>query len=294
MLELLLLGCMTLASAEDDLFKEKLPDADVYGARFANFIQGGSYFPGTSELRWNRRERVDDSATGWHETSAKYSTRYKIVDATCRMGGDVMYIAGILSDGRSVVEKWSFQQRQGRWSHFVTGSAPAIGTSAGPYIGQTAVVGGTYSAPPTPWYAPSITVLFETSAYGLIRSVSVDPEGRYLLFSTFPTGTIYQLDLQTSGATPTAILTTAEIPALASNDNIEVAQHATHGRVFIVVPSNWAAAYSTAPQPPVVLLLDANNDGLYESHTSMTLSSYISSLSATTGNLWSWPWYTGS
>lgn len=268
----------------------------VAGCQFENLIQGGSYVPGNSKLTWRRHERANAQSV-WQDSTNTYSTRYSIIDVGARLGGDELFVAGVLSTGESVLERWRFPARDGGWSHAPTGTAPPIGQSAGAYAGTTAINGNGYRNLPATWLAPSISVVFESNSLGEIRSVEVDPEGRFVLFTTMAGASLYQLDLQQSGATPVLLFDSSTKPELADANWLAIGDHKDFGRTVVCLPPNIPAAARLPTPPSVVLLKDADNDGVFEGSGSMSISDYLNSTVITpvstppvTPPTWTAPW----
>lgn len=233
----------------------------------------------------------------WMRSTNTYSTRYSIVDVASRLGGDELYVAGILPNDKSVIERWKFPKKKGRLVLSMASPAPPIGTAAGPWSASLALHGSALTMTPLPatWYAPDITVLMESSDYGFIRAIEVDPEGRFLLFNRYPEGDVYSIDLSQSTPTPAILFSAAQHPELAQAGNLQIAQHTTLGRVCIAAPAQLGPAMLLSPRPEVLFFVDSNNDAVFESSQSVPLDVYQSSrlLIPSTPFQWSWPWKIG-
>lgn len=228
----LLLFLFLAPTSWSQVIEEKAPEMTVQGARFENLTQGGRYTPGGKYLSWRRQERSDPQSS-WHESANLYSTRYQVISVASRAGGSELFLAGVFENGTSIIERWSFAQRTGRWRHTYTGPPAVMGTPSGPYTGSQSIVGGAYAPPPSTWYAPDISLVLETDALGTIRSIEADPEGRFLIFNTFPSGNVYQIDLAVSPATPVLRFTSNEVPSLANGSTLQLSHNSSFGRTCI-------------------------------------------------------------
>ncbi len=290
--------CLALASVPSGVFDEKAPDVQLVGGLFDKLVQSGSYSAKTRVLFWHRRERASTNPTDpWKWSENAYSTRYSIVAVCSRLAGDEVYVAGILPDERSVIERWKFPKKKGRWVYSMTSPAPPIGTPAGPWSASLGLHGAaiTMSTPPATWYAPEITVIMETGQYGFIRAINVDPEGRFLLFSRYPEGDVYSIDLSQNPPLPTLAFSSTTHPELAALGSMTIKQHETLGRVCIVEPADESKATLLANPPPAMLLIDANNDAIFESTQVIPLQDFLDSCAIDQNDhcVWSRPWVHG-
>lgn len=289
---LVTVGILSWVASASDVYSEKAPSVSVSLANFQNFSESASFIAGTKQVDLKRYEKESGATATWESAKNNYSTRYSIVGLSSRLGGDDLYIAGVLQNNESLIERWQFNVRAGRWSHSQSGATTAIGTPGGSYAGSVSIAGGGSYVPLGPvWIAPTISTVIQSSAYGTIRSIAVDPQGRYLLFSVFPSGDVYRLDLSNTSAPPTVIFSHTSIAQLANCGSLLIAQHSDFGRVCIASPANPTLATKFSSNPEVVYLQDANNDGVFESSAVVPLAGHLSSLRIDVpGIKWSWPW----
>ncbi len=284
---------LTIASIPDGVFTEKRSGLTHGAASFPRLLQGCSYSPGGDKISWIRREQ-DTPTSPWMRSTNTFSARYKIVDVASRLAGEELYVAGILPNEKSVIERWKFPRKKGRLVYSMTNPAPPIGTSAGAWSGSLSLHGGVLhmTTLPTTWYAPDITVILESSDYGFIRSMEIDPEGRFLLFNRYPDGDLYSIDLAQSTPTPTLLFSAAQHPELTTASTLDIGQHSTHGRVCVAKPADLGAAMLMSPVPNALYLIDANNDGIFETTQSVPLVTHEQSIliEPNATPVWSWPW----
>lgn len=269
-----LLVCLTvIGSIPQDLFTEKPPTLGAADALFAHFSQTGEYGAGTSELNWIRRERADENDI-WSVSKNNYSAAFQFVGISARLGGGELFVAGVdpITE-KSIIQRWTWPNRSGRWKHQYTGTANPIGTPTAPYTGTNSIVGGTFAPPPSTWYSPLKQSILSSSAYGFVRGIAADPEGRFVLFSTYPVGDIYRIDLTGPfGSSPPILVTgPAQIPQLATASWLQILDHDDLGRVCVVEPPNMQRSFLDPVPPDVVYLVDGNNDGLFEVHNVVSI-----------------------
>ncbi len=291
-----ILASLSAATTSGGVFDEKLTESHHAAATFPNLSQGATCSAGKPTVSWVRRERNGPSDP-WSTSKNAYSARYALVSLGSRLAGQEVFLAGVLPDGKSVIEKWEFPKKKGRLVMSTTSPPPPIGTPAGAWTAPFALHGQVLRMSPMPptWFPPTISVLMESSSYGVIRSIDVDPEGRFVLFSRYPEGDVYSLDLSQSASTPTMLFSSAQIPELRALGELSIEQHEALGRVCIVEPGDPYRACQLTSPPPVVLLIDGNNDGMFEATQVMPLDDYLTSreLDASDHTVWSSPWRLG-
>ena len=295
---------VTLTQAPADSFYDDMPQ-DGIAANFASssYFQSIMYSAGSKKLSLTRGEREDNTAD-LQRSYGNYGARYRITCVTSREGGRILYVSGIKDSGQSVIERWTFPDNVGRWRHTYTGTANPIGTPTLPYTGST-TINGLYRSLPADWFSPDIDEILETDTYGWIDALTVDPEGRYLLFSADPNREIYRLDLMAPGSpTVQSISGPSSIPDLSSVSALLILDHANLGRVCVVdYPENYDVRKGGTGTEPVVYLIDSDNDGVFESSQTSDLDTHIASFTTSiisaTGVItdqyspWSSPWLGG-
>ncbi len=218
-----------------------------------------------------RSERATSTAS-WEVNKWAYTTDMKLVDVVHRDGGNELYVAGIretASGCESVVEQWKLGQQNGmRYMRY-----PGSGTRGTP--SPTPFIAGVSVGVTGPAYVPMAerrfpqppvtkTVLFSGNSIGTIARLEADPEGRFLLMQSHDTGNIYSIDPSAVGV-PVLEFSAATIPALADADSLNVLEHETLGRFYIL--ENFVGhVHVTGASTKVVILKDTNNDGVFDGH----------------------------
>ncbi len=288
-----LVTVLLVASIPPQVFEEKEPSLIHVAGKFEKLNTHASYSAKSTELHWTRRER-NSTTDAWSESKNTYSARYSIVDVASRLAGEELFVAGILPNEKSVIERWKFPKKKGRWIYSMSQPTPAIGTPAGQWSASFALHGQVLSMSPLPptWYAPEITVIMESSDHGFIRSVEADPEGRFLLFNRYPEGDVYRIDLTGSNQTPAVVFSSTQHPELPALGNLTIAQHSSLGRVCIVAPASISRAMKEVLIPPALYLIDSNNDAIFESTQAVALPDYFESrlLDDNDQCAWTYPW----
>lgn len=193
-----------------------------------------------------RRER-ESATSAWVEQIQDVSTAYFVVDvrSLCETANSIasLFIAGVYPNGEACIERWSFTY------------PPPPG-------------GGGY-VPIDQRRLPTIrkVELFRGAQYGHIRCIEPDPEGRFVLFLTYETPTLYRRPLP-SGAITTE-LTQSTVSQLADACSLYAAQHATEGRQFhLIRGTRWEADMDASRV--IIVLKDGNNDTVFDSPVVLT------------------------
>jgi hypothetical protein len=196
-----------------------------------------------------RRERQTMSSL-WDQQVQDLSTSYYVLDVrwTCGIGDEIkrLYLAGVYPDGDACIEEWTF-----KYTIQNTGGYVPISQRAPPVVKRKE--------------------LLRTSLYGRIRSLEPDPDGRYLLFSTYENPTLYRLPLPT-GAVQVELAQTT-IPELSGAKSITIRHHATEGRVAVLSQDPRWHADLLVPRN-IIVLYDSDNDSTFETHVVLDLSDW--------------------
>ncbi len=107
------------------------------------------------------------------------------------------------------------------------------------------------------------TPIFRGDQLGRIRSLRVDPRGRYLLFLTRENPTLYRLDLTDPPSAPAVLLTTEDQPYLSRVGWVNFRQHRTEGRHVHLIPGTPWEVHRGADSDTLILR-DPENDGTFE------------------------------
>ena len=232
-----------------------------------------SYFEYYPSLSWVTRvikEREDTDAE-WETQGQELTTSYAIVDIAPRDGGEYVYVAGLqTSDCTDVIEEWRFSPADGAFTFRASASPttsppiPPVGTPAPPLTLHPEPNGGTFVAPSERGHlsAPRRTVLYTGTSLGHIRSMEVDPQGRFLLIQSHGDSGIYQLDLlEEPPLTPQMLFSAAAIPELLTTTTLATYDNpAVGGRFFLLMQTD--AFGDLMLDSHRVLIEDYDNDGV--------------------------------
>lgn len=207
--------------------------------------------------------------------SQEITTSFRIKDVAPR-AGDHVFVGGEPSRGGFLIESWTFPGVTGAPTASTAVSGTAIGVSAPPATPQVSVSGGgpvlpveLRSVPPQP--RRSVVVEDLTTGY---RAIGADPEGRFVLLVT-DEGELRQYDLGVAPgelSDPVVLADTTTLPSLRSVSGLmHRYQQATFGRLWIArwFDARYPDGYPIAlDQWETMVLLDSDNDGIFEQMTS--------------------------
>jgi len=181
---------------------------------------------------------------------------------TSRDGGHEVYVAGVKFDGDVVIEKWRYGKRSKGWILGAPSDPLPIGQPMPEFVPVESPNGSSWVAPPSNTGRPAVKSIFwSSSSVPILSALAVDPEGRYLLALSYPSGNVLQFDLTAaSPQTPSTILTVAQEPYLDKVSMMVMWEHASEGRKCIITKrvDGWTIDDSQ------VVLSDSNNDGIFE------------------------------
>lgn len=259
-----------------DVFPSELLDFSPLDFRPAalstHLRQSFSYDSGGEAVvvRWGES---DPTAPGtWYESEVVEAVSFQTTAVASTAGGSVLFVAGIRDDGVSLVERWAYSPRSGGYGIQVTSGTPqSIGTPMPPYSAQE-VLNGTAFSKPNPQHAHARrSVVFRGTSVGHIRSLAADPEGRFLLVLSYPTGTIYQISLL-GNSPPTAVFTPSGVPHLAEARTIEILHDVANGRSCLLTELKGCVY---PPNHRRTLLRDPNNDGIFDVAVTLTGAEWV-------------------
>ena len=237
-------------------------------ARFENHRRLVHFSPGATQIGVVLNDRATPSSP-WYKTSTELSTSFEITGIGATDGGQVLYVAGVRDGGSDVLERWTFPTVDGVWF-----------AEPGPYlpIPMTSSIRGGQFVPPTSRSRnplnPQRQLIWRGHDFGGIRDVAADPEGRYAYVLTDSDGELLRLDLSHPGSSPVVALTPAMCPPLADMHSLELRNHDTEGRKFVL--SRIRAGRTQSGSHPVWLVLDdGDNDGIIDGHSSYTYQQFI-------------------
>jgi hypothetical protein len=222
-------------------------------------------------VRISERPTLDDTA--WETSEIDEATSFYVTAAAWQEGLRRVYVAGIENDDQDVIERWAYAPRSG--GYFVqrtTGPVQPIGTAMPEYAAQESLGGATYESLPTRLSPATRVRVYRGTSIGHIRSMVVEPEGRFLLVLTYPDRALYRIDLTQSGYPRTLLHSVGTLPHLQSATTLRVREHSTDGRaysLFEIYGSFLPSGYS------VTLLFDPENDGILSAPVTLTAPEWI-------------------
>ena len=134
------------------------------------------------------------------------------------------------------------------------------------FAGQEYLNGSSFTPPTAPRDPASRRVVYRGTHMGHIRSIVADPEGRFLLALSYPTGALYRFDLMQPGL-PELLYTVGDIPHLNSATSLVVRHDVSDGRQYVICEFDGCvmpAEYSWT------ILSDPNNDGVLDAPITLT------------------------
>lgn len=237
--------------------------------------QSASYVSGDEGVAVKWIESDSSSPPQWYTSEVYESTTYRVTACCGRAGGNILYVAGISPDGSDVIERLNYGTRKGGYEvQIQSPAAQPIGTPMPAYSAQEALNGTTFAIPQTQHAPARRTVIYSGTAMGHVRSMDVDPEGRYLLVLGFWSGSVFQLDLTAPTITPAVLFSAAQLPQLAKARTLELCFHLTEGRKVELTESSGCVLPIDCKW---MLLNDSNNDGVFESTVTLDRAAWLSS-----------------
>jgi hypothetical protein len=263
----------------------------VYGAKGAWTNGGRSFGLETHELELD----LDDPSnplvvSGPHYLTRNFSTAYAIDFVAARHANEI-YVAGTGRGGAIILERWVFPEQNGAYYSEKETLPPLLGVPVAVEpvivgIGESSGVGGPPGPGGNPWEPPYSAPLGRPSPpppvrdelyrgfdIGAIASMAIDPEGRFALVRDVSSDDLYQI-MFSDPATVASIFTPSQLGILNSERiTITPRLHISEGRKYHL--AGWDENNSL---PNIQLLEDANNDGVFESVSSLyTHSGYANS-----------------
>lgn len=252
-----------------------------------DFYRSIEFSPGQREVKITSSELNPNTGSSEVQTYV-YTTSFDITDVSSVPGGRFVYVAGIKTDTtcEDIVEQWKVT---GGYEVYESAPTAPIGTPRGPYSGYVVIQGGAYipqaqrtaspmpsgsGQPPT---APAAPLPQKTELlcgdYGHFEDIMADPENRYLLLRTLADHSIYQMPLVKPYAVSLAF-GSAAYPQLDRVQTMSPFDLAGTGR-FIWLSEILYGSYPPGAKEAVVL--DANNDGIFDSLTTYDFQAWDAS-----------------
>jgi hypothetical protein len=215
-------------------------------------------------LRWAERDPSD--ADYWHITEVEENTTFRISATATRRGGNEVFISGLAGDGDVVLEKWIYAPRRGGYSIEPDPDSAVpqpIGVSM-PQFASSEQLNGTEFVPPIAKQRPGARIrveLYRGSGIELPRCLVADPEGRYVLALTYPSGKLYRFALVGSSQAPELLYSPSNVPHLAVANTLQLLRHESSGRSCVLTEGASGFCPVGAKNS---LLLDSDNDGEFD------------------------------
>lgn len=232
-----------------------------------NLRQSVGYLSGNRALTRRVGERRPTGPESWMMNERVESVSFRITSVASREGGNELYVAGVDDEGVPLIEKWSCGVRPGGYGIQSTSGAPQpIGTPMGPYTCQEVLNGPLWAAEGK---LPKMQrrQVYKGTAAGIFRRLVADPEGRYLLALSYPSGSIHRFDLSSTPVAPVLLFSTHHLPELSTMKTMTLQHHGQEGRKCVL--TQVAGSLHPANEKYIVLS-DVDNDGNYEVQQALT------------------------
>lgn len=227
------------------------------------------FSPGSFELSVQRSER-QSSLHEWVTRRRRESTPYIMTAISARRGGEVLYVAGMKADGKSIVERWEYNYPDGRHAPTFLDPNPALPIAlASPFRPTTAIRGGVWK-PLRGIPAPQKTVIYEGTE-GPFTVIEADPESRFLLLYDYTQKSLRRVLTSTPGILET-LYTAQDHPQLTELGSMEARDRASGERVIVlwkIMPRNRSLADEV-----FTLLTDTDNDTTFDAIEAFPYADY--------------------
>jgi len=250
----------------------------LHGYSGDTFRQMFAYSPGSDEIRRVKEERGTPTET-WFRSEQTEGVGFLITACAVRNGGDELYVAGIVSNGDCIIQKWTYTPRAHGWMvWYPTGNVSTLGVPMIPAAPTLSVTDGGDWVAPTPreqvlqpaqretiYTSPMGMENGEPTPSGVLSGLVVDPQGRYILVFDRAQKQILRIDRTQSPNVVTPITTLGTHPSIDLADDMRLMDLATGGRRLVVL-RELTHVIPVSPTPWVHTVgTDANNDGTFES-----------------------------
>jgi hypothetical protein len=241
-------------------------------------LQNYMFGLGGKQVSRSKCERSDPSDP-WTRLQASEGTSYFITGLSTREGGEQVFVAGLKDDATCVIERWTYSTRRQGWIASVP-VPPGVGL--GDPLPPTAVSvsvfgGGSWTSVPAsmgPGQPASRSVIYTTSD-GPLFGLSVDPEGRYLVTYDMGLKKLLQLDLTQDPVVAITLGQPSTQPSLDQVGVVDLMDFAGEGRKCLV-RREYSADFQSAREI-YTLFSDTDNDGVFESWSSLTQIQWLAS-----------------
>jgi hypothetical protein len=181
-------------------------------------------------------------------------TSFDVSRVTHRHGCEI-YVCGRANGIEDVVERWDIVPDAGGYASSRPTSNTPIGNPA-PLGTTSTFLQGNAFIEPSARAAPILNrqEIYRGAAIGGFQSAVIDPEGRFMLVLS-EQAKIIRVPLQSVPSSPTELYTSTQLPYLAQATSINVFDHATEGRKYVLMNRG-------ATEDGIRLVLhDYDNDG---------------------------------
>lgn len=221
---------------------------------------------GKQSIRMRTMELRPDTGANhwfaWREFSMPYT--HRVLRGRC---ADDLFVVGEYDGGRTVLERWTFKPVQGSWTLQRPMQIAPLGQPVPPLLPPTLVaVGGTWIPPEHRSGEPTETRrLVDESLDGApVRALEVDIDGRYVVYvGTDPAGLYRRMLTGPPTQSEDLLHDETTIPKIGDLFLLSFQQHAGMGRVLV-------CKFGSFGDSRVVLLIDDNNDGLFDPPVEIT------------------------
>ena len=223
---------------------------------------------------------IDPVSLEKYQSSQWHSVSFEIVTIVARTANE-LYIAGSAPNGMDVIERWTITPVEGEFFADRAIAQTPIGTPAATAPTVVSASGGTFFPPASraPQRQPSKSMIFTGADLGGIRSLAVDPDGRFVLvLAGSGPRRLYRIENE-AGSSPVVLFDSSTDAFMAFADYIKVQEHATLGRAYFL-----DSLSGNAPGVFVTLLFDHDNDGIFDAWNSYTPESYAAA--GFSGGVW--------
>ena len=202
----------------------------------------------------------DPSTGGWYHSGVWFTTSYKLKYIAPQPNGDLFAI-GINQGDQVVVERFDFGIGEGAYRVTLTEySANTIGQSLPMTELGLEIVGSGFKIPGKDrnprWLSVVRTLIYIGNDLDGVLGGEADPEGRFVLVMDQEKD-VYQIPTE-RGAFPSLVVNKSSTQAMPrANGMIGIFRHLIHNRVYMMHTASRAKTR--------VMLIDANNDGVFES-----------------------------
>ena len=206
----------------------------------------------------------NDSTNTWYSVEVAETLSSTISAVSSREGGRNIYIGTIDLAGTVRIHNFQYGVRANGWALSAPTPPLVLGQSMPPFMPTEGLNGGTWAPPTSGMGRPAVrSVLWTSNNSEVLAALAVDPEGRYLLALTYPSGNVLRFSLgQTPLSAPVLVLDASTFGYLQGATTMVLRQHASEGRKCLITKriDGWA------DDDQRLMLTDAANDGTFEAH----------------------------